>query len=92
MKNWFLQLPRREQYLLLIAAFGVFILLIVNGVWRPISHDVKTLKESNRALSQDVVWMQAAVAKYKELKKRVGRFRARVIFLLNLIIPWRHFS
>lgn len=75
MKSWFLQLPRREQYLLLLAVLAVILLILVNAVWRPLIKDVATLEKANSQLVEDAAWMQSAVTRYQALRSSGGPMR-----------------
>lgn len=68
MKEWFNNLPRREQVLLIVAAVLIALFVIVNGVYKPILDKKQRLENANAAMAKDIAWANQTGDEIRQLR------------------------
>ena len=66
--KWFNSLPRREQWLLFCAAGLVLVLLLVQGLWRPLARENARLDARNQESVETLAWMLSSADEVIELR------------------------
>ena len=66
--KWFNSLPRREQWLLFCAAGLVLVLLLVQGLWRPLARENARLDARNQESVETLAWMLRSADEVIELR------------------------
>ncbi len=68
MNEWFNNLERREQWILLAGAAFVVIYILFGVVLGPLNNDVTSLTTRNQAASETLQWMHQGAAQVKKLR------------------------
>ncbi|HHZ88501.1 MAG TPA: type II secretion system protein M [Chromatiaceae bacterium] len=77
MKQWFLNLEKREQRIVSIGAPLLLVFLIYSFGWQPISESVELLKTQTQSQTQTLQWMRKAAVEVKQLRGNTTQ-RARI--------------
>lgn len=73
MQNWFRQLKRREQWLLLLGAGCVLAYVLVMAIWRPLLQSEASLRQRNVVLEQSLQTVRQLAAEYRALLQTGAR-------------------
>jgi len=68
-KQWYNQLPIREQFMLAIVSAIVVIYLLILMVWQPLNESRERLHQRNRASNETLAEVKTLVAQYKEVSQ-----------------------
>jgi general secretion pathway protein M len=85
MQQWFNQLKRQEQLLIIALAAVLVLYLMVVLIWRPMSASVSSLRLQNQQSQQSLQQVEQLAAEYKVLEQSAGSRSASKQNLTRLI-------
>ena len=69
MKDWFFGLEPRDRKIVIALAVVTTLLTLYGFIWKPLSNDYQTLRESVTQQRETLQWMREAAVKVKSLKR-----------------------
>jgi general secretion pathway protein M len=72
MTAWFTGLERREQWVVLIGAALLLVVLLYVGVWERLSNSVQSLRAQTEQQAASLAWMRAAAQEAQQLHRRAA--------------------
>jgi general secretion pathway protein M len=86
MVNWYNNLPKREQWLLIAGSVFVVLFVFVNAIWKPLITQQERLTNSNQAAIKNIAWMKQAAQEIKTLRKTVSAGNAGAQLSLSQMV------